>query len=71
MISFVKLGENTGAWANKDKALEYLAAGYQIFSDETCETELTQEDIEAMDETVQGTTVTITAKAKSVVSKSE
>ncbi len=53
MISFVRFDSHSGIWANKDKALEYLSEGYKIYTDETCETELTQEEIEAMDETVQ------------------
>lgn len=53
MISFVRFDSHGGIWANKDKALKYLSEGYKIYTDETCETELTQEEIEAMDETVQ------------------
>ena len=48
MLSFVKINETTGVWANRDKAMEYLWQGYAVYTDETMETEVTQEDLDAM-----------------------
>ena len=48
MLSFVKINETTGVWANRDKAMEYLWSGYAVYTDETMETEVTQEDLDSM-----------------------
>ena len=39
MLSFVKINDAGGIWANKDKALEYLALGFKVYKDETCSEE--------------------------------
>lgn len=48
MLSFVKLNENAGTWANRDKALEFLKEGYHVYTSETMEKELTESDIRAI-----------------------
>ncbi|MCD7784558.1 MAG: hypothetical protein LUH18_03105 [Oscillospiraceae bacterium] len=71
MISFVKFDECNGVWANKDKALEYMVAGYQVFSDETCTIERTQEDIEAIDETIRCPETTTSTQRSSSTTTAE
>ncbi len=71
MINYVRFDEHGGVWANKDKALEYLAAGYQVFADETCETELTQEELEAIDETIRCPETTTSTQRSSSTTTAE
>ena len=46
MLSFVKLNENGGVWANRDEALAYIAKGYKAYTDVDEAVELTAEDLE-------------------------
>lgn len=48
MLSFVKINERAGTWANRDKALELLKKGYRVYADETMKTELTEGDLAAI-----------------------
>ncbi|MCC8102124.1 MAG: hypothetical protein LIP11_07640 [Clostridiales bacterium] len=48
MLSFVKLDESGGVWANRDEALAYLAKGYKVYTDVDEAEELTADDLEAV-----------------------
>lgn len=48
MLSFVKLNENGGIWANRDEALAYVIKGYKVYTDVDEAVELTAEDLEAV-----------------------
>ncbi len=45
MLSFVKLNDNGGIWANRYAALLYMAKGFKIFTDVDEKNELTEEDL--------------------------
>ncbi len=51
MLYFIKINEDCGTWANRDKALEYLSQGYSVYADnETwrlCTEEEIQNDVES------------------------
>lgn len=54
MLSFVKINESGGIWANRDEALLYLSNGYKVFTDTDEDVELTQEDLLAESQTDTG-----------------
>lgn len=52
MASFIKLGEDTGTWASKSRALEFLSQGYEVYEDETMKKKLTKNELNAISESV-------------------
>ncbi|MCD8159288.1 MAG: hypothetical protein LUD77_10490 [Clostridiales bacterium] len=48
MLSFVKLNDNGGIWANRDEALAYLAIGYKVYTGVDQTVEMTEEDLNAI-----------------------
>ena len=48
MLSFVKLNESGGIWANRNEALSYLSKGYKVYTDVDEATELTADDLESV-----------------------
>lgn len=67
MLSFVKINESGGIWANRDESLLYLSSGYKVFTDTDEAVELTEEDLLAESQTDKGgrigETVTVTSIA--------
>lgn len=68
MLSFVKLNDNGGIWANRDAALAYLAKGYKVFTDVDQTVEMTEEDLNAIVEcdtrTTKSRTVAVAVNAE-------
>lgn len=60
MLSFVKLNENGGIWANRDEALAYIAKGYKVYTDVDEAVELSAEDLEAIVEYDEKTSTSAT-----------
>lgn len=70
MLSFVKINENGGIWANRDEALSYMAKGYKVYTDTDESVELTEDDLLAISQKDTGgrvgesVTVTVAAGAE-------
>ncbi|MCD7785775.1 MAG: hypothetical protein LUH18_09455 [Oscillospiraceae bacterium] len=63
MLSFVKINDAGGIWANKDKALGYLALGFKVYKDETCSEEITEEELNAVEVITGGSLSSSTSQA--------